>query len=176
MRLADVQSAVAGTLRTGVPQDLNAIPLVGGQSPDRRLAIHARHYAASLTAALVERFPATVWLIGSAAVVDAAGAFIRAHPPTAPCIAEYGEGFPAFLAARVPHLSYLEPFATLDWHLGRLALATDVAVVRVDIDWSVDELIRFYLTGTAPDRYEIRSGRACVELRGSRGDLWMQRV
>ena len=34
--------------------------------------IHQRHYATSLTRALVERFPATVWLVGSELVTRAA--------------------------------------------------------------------------------------------------------
>jgi hypothetical protein len=176
MRLADMQRAIAHTLQTGVPPDDAAVALVGGQSPDRRLQIHARHYAASLARAIVERFPATVWLIGSDSVLEAARAFVRAHPPTRPCIAEYGEQFPPFLAAGVPALQYLEQFATIDWHLGRLALATDVAVVHLDVEWSVDELIGFYLSGEAPDRYEIRRERVHLELRGTRGELWIQRV
>jgi len=176
MPLADVQRAVTNTLLTGVPPQEQTVPLVGGNRPERRLRVHARHYAASLTRAITERFAATAWLIGSDVVVDAARAFVHAHPPTRPCIAEYGEQFPAFLSARVPTLAYLEEFATIDWLIGQLALATEMAVVRMDVDWSVDELIGFYLTDAAPDQYEIRHEPARLELRGSRGELWIHRI
>ena len=43
-----------------------------GPYPEHRLAIHRRHYVASLTRALVERFPATVWLVGSELVTHVA--------------------------------------------------------------------------------------------------------
>jgi hypothetical protein len=176
MPLADLQRTVTNTLRSGVLPNKSAMELIGGRTPDGRLQIHARHYAVSLTRALVERFRATAWLVGSEIVVEAARAFMRDHPPTGPCIAEYGEEFPSFLADRVPTVPYVEQFARIDWQFGRLALATDVAVVYVDVDWSVDELMGFYLTGVEPDRYEIRRERACLELRGSRGELWIQRI
>ena len=61
--------------------------LVGGTRPEHRLAIHQRHYVASLTRALVERFPATVWLVGSELVTHVATSFVREHPPSR-CIAD----------------------------------------------------------------------------------------
>ena len=50
--------------------------LCGARFTERRLAIHQRHYHASLTRALLERFPATVWLVGSPLVADAAASFV----------------------------------------------------------------------------------------------------
>ncbi len=72
--------------------------LTGGRDPTYRLSIHQRHYEASLAKAIVTRFPAMEWLLGSAFIGQAASAFVRQYPPVAPCIAEYGEGFPRFLA------------------------------------------------------------------------------
>jgi len=58
-----------------------------------RLSIHRRNYQKSLTEALLVKFPATAWLMGSAFVRQAAERFVCERPPTAPCIAEYGAEF-----------------------------------------------------------------------------------
>ncbi|MGH9236882.1 MAG: DNA-binding domain-containing protein [Vicinamibacterales bacterium] len=201
MQTADVQRRFMHAMVSGEPPWAWDATLAGGACPARRLAIHVRHYRSSLTRAIVERFPATVWLTGSAFVAGAATAFVQGHPPERPCIAEYGERFPRSLA-RMPAASalpYLEQFATIDWHLGRLAIATDEpAVTSLDdcgpdcivdvrlrlqtglaylaVDWSLDELFAFYLSGDPPDQYEIRRERTLLELRGSRGDLSIQRL
>jgi hypothetical protein len=154
--------------------------LSGGAHPEHRLAVHQRHYAASLTRALLDRFPATVWLVGSAFVTDAATSFIRQQPPSEPCIAEYGESFPQHLGAHpaAASLPYLSQFADLEWHLGRLALATDDSpnVDYLHLDWSLDELIGVYLADSAPDAFALRQEDVWLELRGLRGTLEMHRL
>jgi hypothetical protein len=199
VRLADLQTDIATAVVAGaIPASANL--LTGGDDPARRLWIHARHYAASLARSLAERFPATVWLAGSELVTQLATEFVRTHPPTRPCIAEYGEGFPAHLASCVgARLPYLGQFATVDWHLGRLAIAVDAAPLQsladcdpvrladarlilqpgteyVTLDWSVDELMRFYLAGDAPSQYELRNEPVWLEMRGCRGELWLNRL
>src|SRR5437867_5740600 len=101
--------------------------LAGGRDPAARLAIHCHHYHASLTRALLEKFPAVTWLTGERFATAAAQAFARAHPPVAPCIAEYGADYPAFLASRpgAERLPYLRAFAELEWHIGRVSIAVD---------------------------------------------------
>lgn len=199
MQLADLQSDVAVAVIEGSLPASSSL-LSGGDHPMRRLAIHSRHYAASLVRSLVERFAATVWLTGSEFVRAAATAFVREHPPTRPCIAEYGDGFPAYLASCAgTRLPYLEQFATVDWHLGRLAIAVDApprptladcdparladacltlqpGTAYVALDWSLDELARFYLAGEAPNQYELRHEPVWLELRGCRGELWLNRL
>lgn len=199
MQLADLQTDIATAVVEGA-SPASAALLIGGDHPLRRLVVHSRHYAASLARSLVERFAATVWLAGSGFVTQAAMQFVREHPPTRPCIAEYGETFPAYLAsyceARLP---YLRQFATIDWHLGRLAVAVDATPLRtladchpnqlattcltlqaateyLIVDWSLDELIRFYLAGDAPHQYTLRSEPVWLELRGCRGELWLNRL
>ena len=136
----------------------------------------------------------------SAFVTESAVRFVRAHPPTRPCIAEYGGEFPAALASyAAPRLPYIEQFATVDWHLGRLALAVDSAPLQtltncdtdrvlaarltlqhgiryVALDWPLDELIRFYLSGDAPNQFALRHEPVWLELRGCRGELWLNRL
>ena len=177
--------------------------LVGGRDARKRLAIHHRHYHASLVSALLDRFPATVWLVGTTSVAEAARRFVENRPPTRPCIAEYGEDFPAFLSAErgAATLPYLRSFATLEWHLSRLSLAVtqpalsqgdlssldpgtlaDVSVTMqpgvhyVHAHWNIDTLIRLYLTASAPDQFTLERGDAWIELRGARGDLRINRL
>jgi hypothetical protein len=177
--LADIQAGIREALVHG--NSLAVVPmLVGGTYPEHRLAIHRRHYVASLTRALVERFPATVWLVGSELVTHAATAFIRDSPPSRPCIAEYGDGFPRHLGAHpaAASLPYLGQFAELEWHLGRLALATQESsnVQYLHLDWALEELIGIYLTDTAPDEYALRREDVWLEIRGLRGELQMNRL
>jgi hypothetical protein len=176
VRLADLQARIAAALVTGAT-DPCADLLIGSDRPLQRFAVHARHVHASLSSAIVERFPATVWLAGSALVTDAAAAFARSRPPTRPCLAEYGEAFPSFLgtwsgAARLP---YLAQFATIDWHLGRLAIATDDPPIVLRLDWPLDELMTFFLSDQAPDAYALRAEPVWLELRGARGELSLRR-
>ncbi|MGE0445132.1 MAG: putative DNA-binding domain-containing protein [Vicinamibacterales bacterium] len=175
--LLEFQRAMREALVTGRP-DAMTPHLAGGDA--RRLAIHVRHYRASLTRAIVDRFPATAWLIGSRPVFEAAEAFVHEHPPARPCLAEYGEAFPEFLAALpdAGHLGYLAEFATLEWHAGRLALATEdsPSMHFMHVSWPVDELLALYLTDTAPDRFEMAPCDAWVEIGGCRGELTLRRV
>ena len=177
--LADIQAAVRDAL---VRSDRSAVApmLWGGAHAEHRLAVHQRHYAASLTRALLDRFPATVWLVGSEVVTDAATSFIREQPPSKPCIAEYGESFPAHLGAHpaAASLPYLSQFAELEWHLGRLALATEDSpnVHHLHLDWSLDELIGVYLAESAPDAFALRHEDVWLEVHGLRGTLEMHRL
>jgi hypothetical protein len=177
--LADIQAGIRDALVNG---DSTAVAplLLGGSRPEQRLAIHQRHYVASLTRALVERFPATVWLVGSELVTHVATSFIREHPPSKPCVAEYGDDFPRYLGAHPAARSvpYLAQFAELEWHLGRLALATEESanVHYIQLYWTLDELIGFYLTDTAPDAYALRQEDVWLEIRGLRGELQMNRL
>ena len=177
--LADIQSAFRDALVHGDRAAL-APMLLGGVQPEYRLAIHQRHYAASLTKALLDRFPATVWLVGSELVTDAAASFIREQPPARPCVAEYGDLFPRHLAARpaAASLPYLSQFAELEWHIGRLALATEDSahVHYLHLDWSLDELIGAYLSDSVPDTFPLRHEDVWLEVRGLRGTLEMQRL
>jgi hypothetical protein len=75
-------------------------------------------------------------------------------------------------------LPYLSQFAELEWHLGRLALATEDSphVHYLHLDWSLDELIGVYLSDTVPDTFPLRHEDVWLEVRGLRGTLEMQRL
>jgi hypothetical protein len=178
-RLAEIQSAIRDALVRGTGSALTSI-LSGGLHAERRFAIHQRHYAASLTKALLNRFPATVWLVGSDLVTDAASSFIREQPPSKPCIAEYGASFPEHLGAHpaAAPLPYLRQFAELEWHLSRLALATDESphVHHLHLEWSLDELMGVYLGDCAPEQFVLRCEDIWLEIRGSRGTVELNRL
>ena len=172
--------------------------LSGGRDPRARLAIHMRHYATSLAAALCDKFPASAWLVGAEAMREAARAYARLHPPAQPCIAEYGRDFPRFLArhARAARLPCVRSFAELEWAVAqasiaiealpiswtelaacgaerliesRLALQPGVHYVRAD--WRIDELMQTYLSGVAPERFVLANAATRIEVRGARGEF-----
>src|ERR1700722_18669220 len=95
--LAEIQSSVRDAVIAENSEAISSL-LVGGQAGRKRLEIHRRHYEISLVIALVGKFPATGWLVGTPFVTEAARHYVHDQPPEAPCIAEYGEGFPQFLA------------------------------------------------------------------------------
>ena len=200
MPLADFQAQVRGAIVEGALSPLAPV-LTGGRDPNKRFAIHQRHYQASLLRALTEKFPATVWLVGSEFVTEAARQYVHLQPPSAPCIAEYGASFPEFLAGRpgaerVPALRWL---AELEWHLGHAALALEQAPLAAGsapaparlpdcrlrlqpglrylaAPWPVDELINLFLCEQAPEQYALAPRQVFLEIRGARGAFSMLRL
>jgi hypothetical protein len=199
--LADTQQWVRAALTDAAPAALVRL-LRGGGEPLERLAIHQRHYQASLVGALLQKFPAAVWYAGSDFIAQAARRFVTKHPPRAACIAEYGEAFPEFLAAipgaeRAPGLSEL---AMLDWHLGHVSVAVEAPAVGLDaltacapealcdlvLDtqpglrhlaaaFPVDALMRIHLQG-ADEAFETALQDVGLEIRGARGAFGFQRL
>ena len=201
-RLAELQRIVADALIRGDSREI-ACSLRGGRDPRARLAVHIRHYEASLVTALHMKFPATQWLVGSELVAAAARAFVHARPPTRPCIAEYGRTFPAFLAqfARARGLPYLRMFAELELAAAETATAIelpslawrDLANVGSErllesslrlqpgarylrSSWRIDDLMKMYLRETAQERFVVERSQSCIEVRGARGELRIARM
>src|SRR5947209_20156342 len=76
---ARLRDAIVGDAAQGV------VPLlVGGRDAAKRLAVHQRHYEASLIRALLDKFPAVTWLTGATFLTEAAQSFVHQQPPTAP--------------------------------------------------------------------------------------------
>jgi len=200
--LAETQLRIRQAVVAGETAGI-ALPLVGGRDPDRRLAIHQRHYESSLMAAIRTKFPATAWLVGTPFLDRAARQFVQRHAPAAPCIAEYGEEFPRFIgqhsgAARMP---YLFSFAELEWRLGQVAISVDrpaldlrafstfdtntlvdaglilqAGLRYLHASWPVDDLMKLYLTGTAPSEYRLAPENVWLEVRGARGEVKIDRL
>lgn len=202
LSLVELQGAFARAMTTGDAAHLD-VELIGGATPRHRLRIHLRHYEASLTSVLLTKFPACGWLLGGACVRDAALAYIRLVAPCHPCIAEYGQTFPKFLAGygRAAALSYIESFAKLEWAFGRASIATNArpcswqelaslgperlvdSVLALqpglhycESDWRIDELMTAYLGSAEPERFVLANERTFIEVRGARGAVSLARL
>lgn len=200
--LADVQARVRQAVTGSGGLDVG-MPLVGGIEPARRLDIHRRHYEASLVTALRDKYPASAWLVGAHVVTEAAQAFVRSNPPRRPCIAEYGDEFPAFLAqhGRLATSSYVQSFAELEWAVAHVSIAIDrpaaswsqvatmdpLALLASKVllqpgvryqqsGWPIDELMTMFLSDSAPETYVLRSSSRCLEVQGARGKLRIDRL
>lgn len=200
--LADTQAAIAQAMVTGEPR-LAPATLVGGSDAQSRFGIHLRHYHASLSTALREKFPATAWLLGAHLFQAAASAYVRERPPQTPCIAEYGRAFPSFLACFEPaaRLRYVESFAALDWLLGRVSIAVDAKSLAwhdlasagpslllnatfklqpglgyLRAGYPVDSVMQLYLSDQEPEVLEISACEASIEVSGSRGSFRITRL
>ncbi len=199
--LLELQRQVRDAVVAGEPSRLPF--LFGGRDPASRLAIHRHHYNASLTRALLDKFPGIAWLVGERYAIEAAQTFARQHPPAAPCIAEYGADFPAFLANRpgAERLPYLRAFAELEWHLVQASIAIDrpplalAAFAPIEADvlpdlrltlqgglryyaaaWPVDALIKHYLSDAAPEHCAFEAADIHLEIRGARGEFTIERL
>jgi hypothetical protein len=199
---AETQAAIVEAMLSGNRVDLP--PSLGpGPEAARRFDIHLRHYRASLTSTLIQKFPATVWLLGEGVLTRAAQEFIRFSPPRTACIAEYGHDFPEFLGRldAAESRPYVEALARLDWLLGKAAIAvheaplqwSEIAAIGPELlpearvtlqsglklmraDHAVDELILLYLNGDEPDEYSLAATESLIEVRGSRGGFSVTRL
>lgn len=82
-----------------------------------RFAIHRNNVFVALIEALRAAYPVTERLVGEEFFRASARLFSEASPPSSPVLAEYGEGFPAFLESFEParEAPYLGGVARLEW-------------------------------------------------------------
>jgi hypothetical protein len=127
--LAETQAAFGRALLGGDPGALLGEIAGDGLAPAARLAVYRHHVAATLTDALRGAYPVVCRLVDERFFAYAADGFVAAHPPSSPCLFEYGAAFPDFLAGFAPcrHLGYLADVARLEWAMARAAHADDAA-------------------------------------------------
>ncbi|MBV9633688.1 MAG: putative DNA-binding domain-containing protein [Methylobacteriaceae bacterium] len=201
-RLADTQALIRAAVVDGDFAGTAAF-LTGGRAPVARLRIHERHYAASLSKALLARYPALARLIGQTSFVNAAQDYVRRHPPASPCIAEYGLEFPRFLASRrwQGRTALVLALGELEWHLGRVAIAIshsalgrealatipggELPEIRLELQpglaylgaaFPVDDIIRLHLAGKPPCGCLLEPTPIWLEVHGARGEFRMVRL
>lgn len=164
-----------------------------GLSASARLAVYRHHVLTSLTAALEATYPVVCRLVDRRFFAYAADRYIRQHPPSTPCLFEYGASFADFLRDFPPcaHLAYLPDVARLEWAMnaalhapdavalgaealraltpaeiaGR-SLRLDPAVTLLESPWPVDRIWR----ANQPDAdtatvVDLHAGRARLEVR-----------
>jgi len=125
--LRDLQAAFAAHL-AGEDDGGLAGAIAGDSIPAvARLQVHHNHVRTSLASALAATFPTVQALVGEDFFKAMARAFVAASLPAQPVLAEYGEGFPCFVAAWAParDLPYLADVARLDWALNAAWLAPE---------------------------------------------------
>ena len=201
--LSDAFGAVAdghpGATPGGEPDGLLAAIAGDGLAPAARLAIYRHHVAATLSDALKGAFPVVCCLVDERFFGYAADRFIAEHPPSSPCLHEFGARFPDFLATFEPcrHLAYLPDVARLEWAMARALQADDAApldprvlgalapeeiaglVVRLDPSvtllrspWPIDRLWRANQPG-ADETAVLDLGKdgVCLEVRRAGDDV-----
>lgn len=142
--LAELQSAMRDVSLGGDANRLAGTIVSDGFSHAERLNIHRNNTTILLTDALAATFAVVVKLVGEDFFDAVTRLYVRAHPPQTPCLFEYGEDFPDFLASlpAAAELPYLADVARLAWCWNEAFHAADDEVLT-----SVD------LAGVSPDDY-----------------------
>ena len=125
--LRDLQGALAASVLQGTDAPLAPIVRADGIDFEGRLQVYRNNTFSSLTAALKDSFPVVCQLVDERFFGYAAQEYIRARPPRAPRLAEYGGDFAEFLAGFEPvrHLAYLPDVARLEWAVNAAYHAAD---------------------------------------------------
>jgi hypothetical protein len=129
--LRELQAAIADSALHGANEPPASVIRADGLGAERRLQIYHNNTFGSLTAALKDTFPVVCRLVDERFFAYAAHNYIRAHPPAAPRLAEYGADFAGFLAAFEPvgHLRYLPDVARLEWAVSAAYHAADAPLL-----------------------------------------------
>ena len=167
--------------------------LADGLSAESRLAVYRHHVLTTLTSVLKDTYGVVARLVGAGFFAYAADTFVRRHPPSAPCLFEYGAGFAEFLASFPPcrDLAYLPDVARLEWamhaalhaddaratdldglrempadSLGRVTLRLDPSLALLSSPWPIDRIWRANQPGADPQvTIDLGAGGVCVEVR-----------
>jgi len=115
--LRDLQDAMAASVLRSADAPLSLLIRAEGIAVEARLQVYRNNTFSSLTAALKDSFPVVCQLVDERFFGYATQEYIRAHPPRAPRLAEYGDDFAAFLDRFEParSLAYLPDVARLEW-------------------------------------------------------------
>jgi hypothetical protein len=180
--------------------DAAALGVLGdGLEADARLRIYRHHVLTSLTDALRATYPVVCRLVDERFFAYAADAYIRACPPSGPCLFEYGGSFPEFLAAFPPcrELAYLPDVARLEWamnlglhahdaesidparlgavrpeRLAQLVVHLHPSVCLLASPWPIDRIWRGNQPGANPHlTIDLDTGGAQLEVRRDGDDV-----
>lgn len=183
--LRDLQAAFAAHLAGEDRTDLAAAIRSDTIPAAARLRVHRHHVRQSLASALASTFPTVRALVGEGFFLTMAQAFVDRNLPGQPVLSEYGDAFPAHVAAYGPaaSLPYLADVARLDWALNlafqapssgqltredlsvieperlpgmRLALADGSTLVRSP--YPIDRIWRAAQPGASPDPVSLEEG------------------
>ncbi|WP_422035376.1 putative DNA-binding domain-containing protein [Reyranella sp.] len=119
LALRDLQAAFAAHVEGEERPALADLVVGDAIAASARLRIHRHHVRQSLAGALAATFPAVQAIVGEAFFATMAMGFVQEDLPGQPVLAEYGAGFPAYVAGYGPAatMPYLGDVARLDWSL-----------------------------------------------------------
>ena len=191
--LPELQARLAVALLREDAREIVGAVASDGLSPAARVAVYRNHVFASLTDVLAATYPVVCRLVDRRFFGFAADRFIRSHPPTGPCLFEYGGGFPEFLAGFPPCAGhpYLADVARLEWtmnvalhaedarameparlgevhpeHVGRLVFRIDPSAAWLRSPWPVDRIWRTNQPGADPGAIvDLATGPVRLEIR-----------
>lgn len=125
--LPELQEDFRGFILGGPAGRLDEAVVGDRIAPAARLQIYRNHLFTTLTDALALTFPVVRRLVDERFFAYAAHRYIEAAPPARPCLFEYGDSFPAFLAGFEPceALPYLADVARLEWAINESFHAAD---------------------------------------------------
>ena len=126
--LGDLQRAIREAVLGGHAGCAAALVVADGLPPEARLQIYGHHVLSTLTTALGVTYPVVCRLVDRRFFAYAADHFVRAHPPSGPCLHEYGDRFADFLAEfpACRDQRYLADVARLEWALHVAAHADEI--------------------------------------------------
>jgi hypothetical protein len=143
--LDQLQSLMSSAMRGGDALDLLTLIEGDGVPPEALLRIYRNHMTMTLTEALEATFPVVCRLVDQRFFAYAAHEYIAATPPSRPCLAEFGESFPDFLASfpACRNLVYLADVARLEWAIN-LALHAEEARLDRPASISSGSVVRLH--------------------------------
>jgi hypothetical protein len=161
--------------------------------------VYRNHVFTSLTDALSTTYPVVCRLVDRAFFGYAADRYIRRHPPTGPCLFEYGATFGEFLATFPPCAGhpYLAHVAWLEWAMqsalhaedatplapaalaripheavGRLTFRLDPTAAWLESPWPIDSIWRANQPDADPDiTVDLDAGGVRLEIRRQADDV-----
>ncbi|MGC2200799.1 MAG: DNA-binding domain-containing protein [Stellaceae bacterium] len=150
LTLDQLQHGMCAAIRGGREPELLRLIDNGGIQPEARLRIYRNHAILSLTETLKATFPVVCQLVDERFFCYAAHEYIREVLPSRPCLAEYGESFPNFLATfpACCDLVYLADVARLEWainlalHAAEAEPADRSALARPDFNLTLHPSLR----------------------------------
>ena len=166
--------------------------------------MYGNHVFTSLTAALEATYPVVCRLVDRRFFGFAADHYVRRHPPTGPCLFEYGGTFPEFLAGFPPCAGhpYLADVARLEWAMnaalhaedvppiapaalgrvppddvGRVVARTDPSASWLRSPWPVDRIWQANQADADPEaRVDLAEGGAWLEICRRQDVVTMRRL
>jgi hypothetical protein len=204
LTLPEIQIGFAAAVLREDARSVAGVIVADGLAPEARVQVYRNHVFSSLTETLETTYPVVCRLVDRRFFGFAADRYIRSHPPTGPCLFEYGATFPDFLGSFPPCAGhpYLADVARLEWamnavlhaedvavmtpaalaavppgEVGRLALRVDPSAAWLRSPWPVDRIWRVNQAGADPEAsVDLAVGEALLEVRRQDDAITLRRL